>query len=89
MKFDVSIRAPPTRAGRLRPCRHGAHSTQFQSAPRPRGRGDGVDARGIVDEIVVSIRAPPTRAGRLHPGGFWREAAAFQSAPRPRGRGDP
>ena len=64
---DVSIRAPPARAGRLELLRETQLDIVFQSAPRPRGRGDFPEQFQIQTE-GVSIRAPPARAGRLRPG---------------------
>ena len=59
----------------------------FQSAPRPRGRGDF--GKFLEHEDAdVSIRAPPARAGRLAQVAREAGITKFQSAPRPRGRGD-
>ena len=58
---QVSIRAPPARAGRLASNTGTALTVMFQSAPRPRGRGDvGQEAS---EEGEISFNPRPARAG--------------------------
>ena len=62
-KLDVSIRAAPARARRHERVRYRDLLAKFQSAPRPRGRGD--NRQGAFRNIRgVSIRAAPARARR-------------------------
>jgi len=98
----VPIRASPVRA--RRPEYRSPQSTisEFQSAPRPCGRGDVCAVHLQVRSPCVSIRASPVRARRPWANsppspcarGDQRGIAGggrlglFQSAPRPCGRGD-
>ena len=87
---DVSIRAPPARAGRLADRSISARSPSlFQSAPRPRGRGDVTAGRARRSPRSLFQSAPrPRGRGDLVVGGLRAASDEFQSAPRPRGRGD-
>ena len=84
----VPIRASPVRA--RRPEYRSPQSTisEFQSAPRPCGRGDTVaEYFGAWLESFQSAPRPCGRGDlRETGGGDW--AGTFQSAPRPCGRGD-
>ena len=84
----VSIRAPPTRAGR--PVRASLLARRrlvsIRAPPTRAGRHGKLDRNR--HDGAVSIRAPPTRAGRHEPTDFIDLVGKFQSAPRPRGRGD-
>jgi len=61
---DVSIHAPPVRAGRPY-CQAACYQGRgFQSTPRRLGRGDCKARRWNTPSRSVSIHAPPVRAGR-------------------------
>ncbi len=84
----VSIRAPPTRAGRRGPVVDGDRQPAFQSAPRPRGRGDFVSTSVVPSHASFNPR-PAHAGGATYTTSTCVEVLlSFQSAPRPRGRGD-
>ena len=85
--YSVSIRAPPSRAGRRAPVVVTGHSKGFQSAPRPRGRGDNTRIC-MAAQDRVSIRAPPSRAGRRFQIGALggREFVSIRAPPSRAGR---
>jgi hypothetical protein len=60
---QVSIRAPPTRAGRHGQRSEFAEWIAFQSAPRPRGRGDPAVRRGIVWKALFQSAPRPRGRG--------------------------
>ncbi len=87
--YDVSIRAPLSRAGRrARSVAVTRARDAFQSAPRSVERGDLAASRLARNRERVSIRAPLSRAGRPQLDECARLAIMFQSAPRSVERGD-
>ncbi len=87
-RTPVSIRAPPSRAGRhLRIKPPDLWSSRFN--PRPALASGATSFPAAVWPVDdVSIRAPPSRAGRQMGINPLQRARMFQSAPRPRERGD-
>ena len=79
--YEVSIRAPPTRAGRLEPTAARQRLRKFQSAPRPRGRGDTCEGKARC--AAAKFQSAPRPRGRGDRAGCQGAIIARGFNPRP------